>query len=245
MPHTTDSPRPRRLTIAVTTLMLFVSMTSAGYEVRPGETLAGIAADHGTTVAALVEENDITNPDLIVAGQILTIPGESGETNHTVGPGETLAGIAASYGLTISDLIDANDLSNPDLLRIGQLISIPGGQESSTGQGQIIAKEGADGLLGMAIEHPEFPEGLGVVIKIAHGWNPRATWYIARGILGTLGFALRNPYQLFKQKAFLVPGVVPEDRLPLLEQIPTWDDWDPDRDRWMFEWDRYAPDRGI
>jgi L-asparaginase II len=113
------------------------------------------------------------------------------------------------------------------------------------GQGRIIAKEGADGLLGMAIEHPEFPEGLGVVIKIAHGWNPRATWYIARGILGTLGFALRNPYQLFKQKAFLVPGVVPEDRLPQLEKIPTWDDWDPDRDRWMFEWDRYAPDRGI
>jgi L-asparaginase II len=113
------------------------------------------------------------------------------------------------------------------------------------GKGKIIAKEGADGLLGMAIEHPEFPDGLGVVIKIAHGWNPRATWYVARGILGTLGFALRNPYQLFKQKAFLVPGVVPEDRLPLLEKIPTWDDWDPDRDKWMFEWDRYAPERGI
>jgi L-asparaginase II len=113
------------------------------------------------------------------------------------------------------------------------------------GKGKIIAKEGADGLLGMAIEHPEFPDGLGVVIKIAHGWNPRATWYVARGILGTLGFAPRNPYQLFKQKAFLVPGVVPEDRLPLLEKIPTWDDWDPDRDKWMFEWDRYAPERGI
>jgi L-asparaginase II len=113
------------------------------------------------------------------------------------------------------------------------------------GEGRIIAKEGADGLLGMAIDHPEFPDGLGVVIKIAHGWNPRATWYIARGILGTLGFALRNPYQLFKQKAFLVPGVVPEDRLAALEKIPTWDDWDPDRDRWMFEWDRYAPERGL
>ena len=113
------------------------------------------------------------------------------------------------------------------------------------GEGRIIAKEGADGLLGMAIDHPEFPDGLGVVIKIAHGWNPRATWYIARGILGTLGFALRNPYQLFKQKAFLVPGVVPENRLAALEKIPTWDDWDPDRDRWMFEWDRYTPGRGL
>ena len=107
------------------------------------------------------------------------------------------------------------------------------------GEGRIIAKEGADGLLGMAIDHPDFPQGLGIVVKIAHGWNSRATWYIARGILGTLGFALRNPYALYKQKAFLVPGVVPPDRLAILETIPTWDDWDPDRDRWVFEWDRY------
>jgi hypothetical protein len=106
--------------------------------------------------------------------------------------------------------------------------------------GKVIAKEGADGLLGMAIEHPEFPEGLGIVIKIAHGWNPRATWYVARACLGTLGFELRNPYPLYKQKAFLVPGVVPPQRLPLLEQIPTWDEWDPDRDRWYFEWKQYA-----
>lgn len=107
------------------------------------------------------------------------------------------------------------------------------------GEGRIIAKEGADGLLGMAIDHADFPQGLGIVVKIAHGWNPRATWYIARGVLGTLGFALRNPYPLYKQKAFLVPGVVPPDRLAILETIPTWDDWDPDRDRWVFEWDRY------
>ena len=138
MPHTTNSPRPRRLTLAVTTLMLFVSMTSAGYEVRPGETLAEIAADHGTTVAELVEANGITNPDLIVAGQVLTIPGESGETSHTVSPGETLAEIASLHGVTVSDLIDANDLSNPDLLWIGQLISIPSARGSSTGQGQTI-----------------------------------------------------------------------------------------------------------
>lgn len=100
--------------------------------------------------------------------------------------------------------------------------------------GKVIAKEGADGLLGLAIEHPDYPDGLGVVIKIAHGWNPQATWYIARGILGVLGFELRNPYPLYRQKAFLVPGVVPESMLPALEQIPTWDEWDPDHDRWYY-----------
>ena len=102
-------------------------------------------------------------------------------------------------------------------------------------QGQVIAKEGADGLLGMGIVHPDYPEGLGVVIKIAHGWNPQATWYVARGILGSLGITLRNPYPLRRQKAFLVSGVVPPSLTEKLRAIPTWDDWDPDIDRWYFE----------
>lgn len=101
--------------------------------------------------------------------------------------------------------------------------------------GKVIAKEGADGLLGMAIDHPDYPDGLGIVIKIAHGWNPQATWYIARSILGVLGFELRNPYPLKRQKAFLVPGIVPQKFLKKLETIPTWDEWDPDCDRWYFD----------
>ncbi len=110
--------------------------------------------------------------------------------------------------------------------------------------GKVLAKEGADGLLGLAIVHDDFPEGLGVVIKIAHGWNPRATWYVARAVLGVLGFTLRNPYPLHRQKAFLVPGVVPPAYLDTLERIPTWDDWDPDRDRWYYEWERYRGELG-
>ena len=106
--------------------------------------------------------------------------------------------------------------------------------------GRVIAKEGADGLLGLAIDHDDFPEGLGVVVKIAHGWNPQATWYIARAILGVLGHELRNPYPLNRQKAFLVPGVVPPDMLDRLEGIPTWDEWDPDLDRWPYPWQEYA-----
>lgn len=106
-------------------------------------------------------------------------------------------------------------------------------------EGRVIAKEGADGLLGLAVVHPDFPKGLGIVIKIAHGWNPQATWYVARAVLGVLGFELRNPYPLHRQKAFIVPGVVPPDRLDALEAVPTWDEWDPDRDRWYLDWKAY------
>jgi L-asparaginase II len=107
--------------------------------------------------------------------------------------------------------------------------------------GKVVAKEGADGLLGLAIVHPDYPAGLGVVIKIAHGWDAQATWYVARAVLGVLGFELRNPYALHRQKAFLVPGVVPADRLAALESIPTWDEWDPDDDRWRYDWRAVAP----
>ncbi len=101
--------------------------------------------------------------------------------------------------------------------------------------GKVIAKEGADGLLGLAIDHPDYEDGLGIVIKIAHGWNPQATWYVARSILGVLGFELRNPYPLKRQKAFVVEGIVPPKYLDKLITIPTWDEWDPDHDRWYFD----------
>jgi len=113
-------------------------------------------------------------------------------------------------------------------------------------KGAVLAKEGADGLLGLSVIHPDFPEGLGIVVKIAHGWNSQATWYIARSILGTLGFELRNPYSLHRQKAFIVEQVVPETMRNRLETIPTWDDWDPDIDRYYYDWNAYskAQERG-
>ena len=108
------------------------------------------------------------------------------------------------------------------------------------GEGCVLAKEGADGLLGLGIVHPDYPNGLGIVVKIAHGWNSQATWYVARAVLGVLGIELRNPYPLHRQKAFIVPGVVPEDRLDMLEQVVTWDEWDPDSDRWYYDWQQYS-----
>ena len=139
------------------------------------------------------------------------------------------AGLAAAHA---EDWIWQAMVRHPDLIggfnRLDSTILKAGG-------GRVIAKEGADGLLGLAVLHDDFPRGLGVVIKIAHGWDPQATWYVARAVLGVLGFELRNPYPLHRQKAFLVPGVVPPDRLARLESVATWDDWDPNRDRWYFD----------
>ena len=106
-------------------------------------------------------------------------------------------------------------------------------------QGKVIAKEGADGLLGLAIEHEDYPEGLGVVVKIAHGWDNTATWFVARWILGVLGFELRNPYALDRQKGFIVSEVIPPDLRDKMSDIQAWDSWDVDRDRWEFDPETY------
>ncbi len=48
---------------------------SAGpiYLVNPGDTLSGIAASHGTSVAALAGRNHIADPDVITVGQRLSV----------------------------------------------------------------------------------------------------------------------------------------------------------------------------
>ena len=47
---------------------------STTYQVKPGDTLSGIAAHFGVSVNELAHENGIQNPNYIYAGQVLCIP---------------------------------------------------------------------------------------------------------------------------------------------------------------------------
>ena len=44
---------------------------------------------------------------------------------HTVQRGETLASIAAKYGVTVADIVAANGISNPNMIAVGQELVIP------------------------------------------------------------------------------------------------------------------------
>jgi nucleoid-associated protein YgaU len=45
--------------------------------------------------------------------------------SYTVRSGDELKQIAAQYGVSIRAIIDANDIPNPDSLRVGQVLRIP------------------------------------------------------------------------------------------------------------------------
>lgn len=66
----------RRLRQDVDALRTSVASMATGYthEVKSGETLAAIAAQYGVTVAAIVQANGISNPNVIPVGKVLTIP---------------------------------------------------------------------------------------------------------------------------------------------------------------------------
>lgn len=54
----------------------------------------------------------------------------------------------------------------------------------------VVAKEGADGLLGISIDDPRFPDGLGIAVKLVHGYDMETMWHIAQRLLGELGYSL-------------------------------------------------------
>jgi LysM repeat protein len=52
-------------------------------------------------------------------------PTPQGQATYVVKPGDELRNIAASYGVSIASILAANDVPNPDSLRVGQTLTIP------------------------------------------------------------------------------------------------------------------------
>ena len=99
------------------------------HTVAAGETLQGIASRYGVSVDDIRTANSLTS-DVLQPGQQLVIPGKSaGErpATHTVKAGENLLIIAQQYGLTVTELMAANNIKDGDVIKVGQVLKIPGG----------------------------------------------------------------------------------------------------------------------
>lgn len=97
--------------------------------VQVGETVFGIARQYGLTVDEIVTANNLSDPDQIEVGQRLVIPvfssGAVANTIYKVQPGDTLFLIARRYGIAIEQLAQLNHLANPNLIYVGQTVSVP------------------------------------------------------------------------------------------------------------------------
>lgn len=121
------------------------------YTVQSGDTLSGIALKFSTTSSKLAQLNSISNPNLIYVGQHLLVnqssnsnsssSGQSSSTttntetssaSYTVKSGDTLSGIASQYNTTVNQIVSLNQLSNPNLIYVGQVLKLKNSQTTNS-----------------------------------------------------------------------------------------------------------------
>jgi LysM repeat protein len=96
------------------------------YIVQSGDNLRAIASRYGTTWQLLAEVNHLANPNRIYTGQVLVIPTPGTVAQYyTVQRGDTLYSIALRYGLTWRTLANANNITNPNVIHVGNVLAIP------------------------------------------------------------------------------------------------------------------------
>jgi len=100
------------------------------YEVRPGDTVGGIASRFGITVNTILWSNELDNVDSIMPGDKIFILPVAGVT-YVVKAGDNLDAIAAKYKADRGKIIAFNDLPADGELKVGEQITIPDGQKET------------------------------------------------------------------------------------------------------------------
>lgn len=124
---------------------------SGKYVVKAGDNPSSIANQFGITADQLMTANGITDPTSLHAGQELVIPGaqnvlgasatprptaeatatsqptepSSGAQTYTIQAGDIPETIAQRFGITASELMAANGITDPTSLQVGQSLVIP------------------------------------------------------------------------------------------------------------------------
>lgn len=140
--------RPFALLAAVLLFLMSASLVLAQdprrYTVQAGDNLFTIANRYGVSVQALAQANNITNPNVLEVGQVLIIPPASttsaqpegtatpspvpatGQTrSHLVIDGESLYQIAARFNTTVVAIAQLNNITDFNLISVGQRLVIP------------------------------------------------------------------------------------------------------------------------
>ncbi len=142
------------------------------YTVQPGDTLSGLAAQFGVDPIAIQEANaaNLLDPNNLAVGTTILIPNytppvtaEEGETVvdtgapvvHVVQAGQGLLEIAALYGVSVAEIMTANGITDQDILRIGQELTIPGvtQRDIAVARGNVHVVQAGESLLSIALQY--------------------------------------------------------------------------------------------
>lgn len=124
------------------------------YTVQSGDSLYSIAVTYVVPATSIVAANNLADQNALFVGQTLVIPGyqpapaattssdgsvgvtTTASVIHTVKAGEGLYQIARDYGVSAQAIIDANSIADPNLIKPGQELVIPGAQVPAGASGQ-------------------------------------------------------------------------------------------------------------
>jgi uncharacterized protein YkwD len=130
-PHT-PAPGPFPDATPAPTAPLAAEPAFIEHAVQVGDTLLGIATEYGVPMAAIQLQNGMGDSTVVQVGQVLSIPPQAGWEGasrfwvvHVVEAGETLVGVARTYGLKAAELKAVNGLVDADLIVIGQELVVP------------------------------------------------------------------------------------------------------------------------
>lgn len=133
----TPTPSPSATLIPPTKTLPFTQVEN--YTVQPGDYLWDLASQWGIDWQTLAALNDLSDPYIIMPGQVLKKPKATATPTtknatqimpltigqYVVRPGDTLMGLASMWGISWQDLAAYNGLQPPYIIFSGQLLKIP------------------------------------------------------------------------------------------------------------------------
>lgn len=184
----------------------------ARHVVAPGETVGGIAAEHGFAVDDVLRANGLDRASLIFPGQSIVLPGADGAGApsaepapaaadvHEVVAGDTLIGIAVSHGTTLARLLELNDLARDAVIQPGQRLVVrqPRPAESTPAASLDVALDPdmrANARVVVDVGRALGVPDRGIVIALAAAAQESGMRNLRHGDLDSLGLFQQRPSQ--------------------------------------------------